>query len=183
MDLINNASDKTQNEVLCDAINTFFFSDNVLKCDPLDKLQKKFTLYIFNRDMYMKLRSSTKTDFDIFKLYWKNYINKGGTYDSFDEDFWFYTYELYFQDKINARDILHKHIKNNIDVFINNYPVKDIIYNSWFQSIFSEYKISNDGNTVYSDNKWIPHFLSLLESVEDKSLELEKYIDECKHIA
>lgn len=183
LDLINNASDKTQNEVLCDAINTFFFSDNVLKCDPLDKLQKKFTLYIFNRDMYMKLRSSTKTDFDIFKLYWKNYINKGGTYNSFDEDFWFYTYELYFQDKINARDILHKHIKNNIDVFINNYPVKDIIYNSWFQSIFSEYKISNDGDTAYSDNKWIPHFLSLLESIEDKSLELERYIDECKHIS
>ena len=167
---------------------TFFFNKDVLAKDSLEVLQRKLALYLSNRDTYMKLFYMKKAQIDeknIFKLYWNNYISKGGTYDSFDEDFWSYAGLLNFQEKLDIRDILQTHIKDNIYDFMEHYPVSQIAKNSWFQSVFYKYnKISDDGIS-FNGNKsdWMPNFITLIESIEDKSSKLEEYIDECKQIA
>lgn len=187
-ELINEVSDRTQKETLSDALMTFFFNKDVLAKDSLEVLQRKLALYLSNRDTYMKLFYMKKAQIDeknIFKLYWNNYISKGGTYDSFDEDFWSYAGLLNFQEKLDIRDILQTHIKDNIYDFMEHYPVSQIAKNSWFQSVFYKYnKISDDGIS-FNGNKsdWMPNFITLIESIEDKSSKLEEYIDECKQIA
>lgn len=151
-------------------------------------LQRKFALYLFNRDTYiMKLFYMEKTQIDeknIFKLYWNNYISKGGTYDSFDEDFWSYADLFNFQEKLDIRNILQAHIKENINDFMEHYPVSKIVKDLYLQSVFYEYEVSDDGiSSNGNKSDWIPNFITLLESIEDKSSKLEEYIDECKHIA
>lgn len=181
-------SDSTSCIILRDAIGTFFFDNMILKRESLDILQRKLALYLSNREMYIKLLSYTSEpevkEINIFKLYWATYIDNGGSYDSFDEDFWYYANQFNFQEKLNLRVTLREHIKDNINNFMRHYPVPNIMNNLWLQSVFFEYVVSDDGN-AYRENPsvWIPYFISFLESIEDKSSELLTYIDECKHIA
>lgn len=188
LDLITSDTDATKKIILRDAIGRFFFDKEILKRDSLDILQRKFALYLFNKETYMKLLSYKMDpevkEINIFKLYWDAYISNGGSYDSFDEDFWYYASQFNFQEKLDIRDILREHIKDNINEFMRHYSVPNIVNNPWLQSVFFEYIVSEDGNT-YRENPsvWMPYFISFLESIEDKSSELLTYIDKCKHIA
>lgn len=188
LDLITSGTDATNKIILRDAIGRFFFDKEILKRDSLNILQRKFALYLFNKETYMKLLSYKMDpevkEINIFKLYWDAYISNGGSYDSFDEDFWYYASQFNFQEKLDIRDILREHIKDNINEFMRHYSVPNIVNNPWLQSVFFEYIASEDGNT-YRENPsvWMPYFISFLESIEDKSSELLTYIDKCKHIA
>lgn len=187
LDLITSGTDAAKKIILRDAVGRFFFDKEILKKDSLNILQKKFVLYLFNREMYMKLLSYKMEleveEINIFKLYWDAYISKGGSYNSFDEDFWYYASRFNFQEKLDIRDILREHIKENINDFMRHYPVPDIVNNPWLHSVFFAYTVSDNGQSS-SENQsvWMPYFISFLESIEDKSSELLTYIDKCKFV-
>lgn len=186
LDLITSGTDATKKIILCDAIGTFFFDNMILKRESLDILQRKLALYLSNREMYIKLLSYTSEqgveEINIFKLYWTTYIDNSGSYDSFDEDFWYYANQFNLQEKLKLKGILREHIKDNINDFMRHYPISNIVNNPWFHSVFFEYT-SDEGKSYINESAWVKSFISFLESIEDKSSELLTYIDECKHIA
>lgn len=183
LDVINKP-DNYNLDLLYKAIETFFLDKDNLRKDSLDTMWKKMTLYIVNRNTYIN-PSKILSDESFFKLYWSLYIEKCGKdpYSIFNENFWYLSYISMFQEKLNIRDVMCTHIKDNVNSFIKHYSAKSIVGHPYFKSLFYEYMISDDGRTSYGRvNKWLSPFISVLESIEDKSSELREYIDACKQI-
>lgn len=170
--------DRINVEVLNKAIDIFFFDNKILESDSLEILQKKFVLLIYNGKYhnYAYTIKSKFSDRAIFELYWNIYWKKGGSYNDFDEDLWFFIEEfLNFGDKLDMREVAIDHIKENIDSFIENYPIKDIANYYALQSLFTEYVVN--GNSASGSNEWISKFSTFLNSIENKSELILGYID------
>lgn len=174
--------DREDIEILHKAIDMFFFDNKTLESDSLEILQKKFVLLIWNTRYYNNLLSRyikavDRSDRNVFELYWNIYWKKGGSYNDFDEDLWDFIDEfLNFRDKLDMRKVATNHIKENMDSFIENYPIKDISNYYALRSLFTEYVV--DGNRARSSNEWISNFRTFLNSIETQSEVILGYIDD-----
>ena len=168
------SSDKKQ--TLGNALYHYFYEKEILENDSLEILKKKLTLVLSSDMEYtnlMKLFNIAQISYkDIFNLYWNPYIQKGGSYKDFDEDFWYIVDKVYFSDRLELCEIAKKHIKLNIDEFIANYPIESILYSHlYLQELFINYNELGQSN-----GEWIPNFKQFLINIENKSQALNTYI-------
>ncbi|MCI7287795.1 MAG: P-loop NTPase fold protein [Parabacteroides sp.] len=176
------SSDKKQ--TLGNALYHYFYEKEILENDSLEILKKKLTLVLSSDMEYtnlMKLFNIAQISYkDIFNLYWNPYIQKGGSYKDFDEDFWYIVDKVYFSDRLELCEIAKKHIKLNIDEFIANYPIESILYSHlYLQELFINYNELGQSN-----GEWIPNFKQFLINIENKSQALNTYIQNLeKHLS
>ena len=78
-------------------------------------------------------------------------------------------------DKLELRDIAKKHIVENIDSFMKQYPINRISEYYYLQSLFTEYIVEKD--RAHGSNKWHTNFDEFINSIEDKSPALIDYIN------
>ena len=166
-------------EILFAFLHDYFFNTENLKNNSLDVITKKLTLLIENKDKYCSqliINYSKGVIYNykrLFYYYWSLYMDKGGSYNCFDEDLWYMIrLDNRSGNRIEMSDFAKQHIKFNIDNFINNYPV-DILAHTIAIGLFS----IPDANG-YVGEEWIPNFKKFLESIEKKSEKLQAYIQE-----
>lgn len=168
-------------DVLCNAINTFFFEKKMLELDSLEILQKKFTLLVtyegYRRYSYYYTNKIKSFDKCNFKLYWEMYWKKTSSYNDFYEDLWLFINDnLYLKDKLDMREVARNHIKENINSFIENYPIMNMSDYYALQTLFTEYIV--DGNRASEGDEWELNFIEFLNSIEPKSETIDAYIDD-----
>lgn len=172
-------------KIFYEAFYTFFFARNTLDKDSFDILQKKFALYLSNKNNYQKIIGEFKyielptlTDKEIFEMYWQMYLKKDrqkvDSYEDFDEDFWWYINEFNFQDKLDLREIATRHIAENIDNFMIHYPIERISSCYCLHSLFTVYIVTAE-NSAQSGSEWKYNFLKFLDSIKLKSIAVQNY--------
>lgn len=172
---------KEEKEKFYHAIKKFFFDNTILEINSIEVLQKKFTLLLYNQIISFNhsatdyIMTSTLSNKDIFRLYWDLYWKNNTSYNNFDEDFWYYIDQFNFYDKLELRDIAKKHIVENIDSFMKQYPINRISEYYYLQSLFTEYIVEKD--RAHGSNKWHTNFDEFINSIEDKSPALIDYIN------
>ncbi len=172
---------KEERTTICRAIYAFFLDSDVLALDSKDILQRKFALFINNKRVYFNeetLSYMGKKELNarnIFELYWNLYLQKGASYQEFDNDFWYYIDDaVYGMDKIELREIAKNHIKANIEDFMVNYPMDHMSSYPDMHSLFKEYTVVN--NSIHSSEEWMQGFSDFLNTIQEKSPVLESYI-------
>lgn len=169
----------------------FLLDEKVLNKDGEEIIRKKLRLCVNSyktilnayRQQKEKGVNLHKTFFD---LYWARYKELKSDYTDFEEEFWLIPRELSGNEKENTTNILKEDIKNNIDLFIKNYPIERIISNDcWISFLFENDSSTSTGektdqNSDKDNNKWLLNFLIFLEDIysnrNQESKDLEEYI-------
>ena len=168
------SSDKKQ--TLGNALYHYFYEKEVLENDSIEILKKKLTLVLSFDTEYTNLMKrfyiAQISYKDIFNLYWNPYIQKGGSYKDFDEDFWYIVDKVYSNDSIELCKIAKEHIESNIDEFIANYPIENILNSHYDLHLL----FTNSNGLVRPNREWISNFKQFLINIENKSQALNTYI-------
>ena len=151
----------------------FLFDKQFLSNNSSEEICKKFAIYqssqqsihiasILTRNGEIAIPKAK----EIFELYWSEYIKYTKDYNDFNEDFWFAIDDIHYEEKLEVRELVKSHIKENILSFIENYKVEKLV-NSELHYVFSWYKAN--GTTSASGNDiWKPYFIEFLESTVPK---------------